>query len=164
MAACAPVEEKPQEEDQGTLYVAMSYNIRTIATDSNPHTWPERMPKVARTLGRSMRAFRKSMNEATKELREVSDEFKTVTDELAGAQKMVKDAIKDVADDIEESLDETEKAVKEKTVVIYKGHEYYVDHIQTYYDKGFKHALFLVPVDGMNSATVARMADCEVEG
>ena len=62
------------------------------------------------------------------------------------------------------TIEEAKKAIKEKTVVIYKGHEYYVDHIQTYYDKGFKNALFLVPVDGVNSATVARMVDCEVEG
>ena len=62
------------------------------------------------------------------------------------------------------TIEEAKKAIKEKTVVIYKDHEYYVDHIQTYYDKGFKNALFLVPVDGVNSATVARMADCEVEG
>ena len=46
---------------------------------------PERLPKVARTLGRSLRAFKKSMGEATSELREVSDGFKEVTDELAGA-------------------------------------------------------------------------------
>ena len=62
------------------------------------------------------------------------------------------------------TIEEAKKAIKEKTVVIYKGHEYYVDHIQTYYDKGFKNALFLVPVDGVNSATVARMVDCEAEG
>lgn len=62
------------------------------------------------------------------------------------------------------TIEEAKKAIKEKTVVIYKGHEYYVDHIQTYYDKGFKNALFLVPVGGMNSAVVARMVDCEVEG
>lgn len=61
------------------------------------------------------------------------------------------------------TIEEAKKAIKEKTVVIYKGHEYYVDHIQTYYDKGFKNALFLVPVDGVNSATVARMVDCEVK-
>lgn len=62
------------------------------------------------------------------------------------------------------TIDEAKKAVKDKVVIIYKGHDYYVDHIQTYYDKGFKNALFLVPVDGKNSAVVARMADCEVEG
>ena len=61
------------------------------------------------------------------------------------------------------NIEEAKKAIKEHSVVIYKGHEYNVDHIQTYYDKGFKNALFLVPVDGKNSAVVARMADCEVK-
>lgn len=61
------------------------------------------------------------------------------------------------------TIEEAKKATKERSVVIYKDHEYYVDHIQTYYDKGYKNALFLVPVDGVNSATVARMVDCEVE-
>lgn len=64
LAACAPVEEKPQEEDQGTLYVAMSYNIRTIATDSNPHTWPERMPKVVAQIT-AYRPHLLAMQEAT---------------------------------------------------------------------------------------------------
>ena len=62
------------------------------------------------------------------------------------------------------TIEEAKIALKNKAVVIYKGHEYYVDHIQTYYDKGFKNALFLVPVGGMNSAVVARMVDCEAEG
>ena len=62
------------------------------------------------------------------------------------------------------TIDEAKKALKERSVVIYKGHEHYIDHIQTYYDKGFRNALFLVPVGGMNSATVARMVDCALEG
>ena len=62
------------------------------------------------------------------------------------------------------SIEEAKKAIKERLCVIYKGYEYYVDHIQTYYDKGFKNALFLVPCNGINSATVARMADCEMDG
>ncbi len=62
------------------------------------------------------------------------------------------------------TIDEAKKALKDKAVVIYKGHDYYIDHIQTYCDKGFKNALFLVPINGMNSAVVARMVDCEVKG
>ena len=61
---------------------------------------PERMPKVARKLGRSLAAFKKSINEATSELREVSDEFKEVSDELASVQKSVKDAISDAGEEI----------------------------------------------------------------
>ena len=62
------------------------------------------------------------------------------------------------------TIEEAKKALKERSVVIYKGHEHFIDHIQTYYDKGFRNALFLVPCNGINSATVARMADCEVDG
>ena len=61
------------------------------------------------------------------------------------------------------TIDEAKKALKEHSVVICKGREYNADHIETYCDKGFKNALFLVPVGGMNSATVARMADCALE-
>ncbi|MBE6714848.1 MAG: hypothetical protein E7575_06160 [Ruminococcaceae bacterium] len=62
------------------------------------------------------------------------------------------------------TIEEAKKALKEKAVVVYKQYGYFIDHIQTYYDKGYKNALFLVPVDGKNSAVVARMTDCEVEG
>ena len=62
------------------------------------------------------------------------------------------------------TIEEAKKALKERSVVIYKGHEHFIDHIQTYYDKGFKNALFLVPCKGINSATVARMIDCVLKG
>ena len=62
------------------------------------------------------------------------------------------------------TIEEAKQALKDSTVVIYKGHEYYIEHIQTYYENGFKNALFLVPCNGINSATVARMRDCEVKG
>lgn len=62
------------------------------------------------------------------------------------------------------TIEEAKKALKERSVVIYKGHEHFIDHIQTYYDKGFRNALFLVPCNGINSATVARMADCVLRG
>ena len=61
------------------------------------------------------------------------------------------------------NIEEAKSALRDKAVVDYKGHDYFIDHIQTYYEKGFKNALFLVPCNGLNSATVARMADCEVK-
>lgn len=64
---------------------------------------PERLPKVARMMGRSLAAFKKSMNEATSELREVSEEFKDVTDEIANAQKDMKKAIQTAGDEIEKA-------------------------------------------------------------
>lgn len=74
---------------------------------------PERMPKVARTLGRSLAAFKKSMNEATSELRDVSDEFKAVTDEISSIQKDMKDAIKSAGDELEKAEKEAEQAINE---------------------------------------------------
>ena len=62
------------------------------------------------------------------------------------------------------TIEEAKAALKEGAIVIYKGTEYYIDHIQTYYEKGFKNALFLVPCNGVNSATVARMRDCMLKG
>lgn len=73
---------------------------------------PERMPKVARMLGRSLAAFKKSMNEATSELREISDEFKDVTDEIAGVKKEMRKAIRDAGEELEKAEKEAEQAVE----------------------------------------------------
>ncbi len=67
---------------------------------------PERLPKVAKTLGRSLAAFKKSMNDATSELREVSDEFKEVSNEINDVQKTMKKALN-------ETLDVSDKASRE---------------------------------------------------
>lgn len=67
---------------------------------------PERLPKVAKTLGRSLAAFKKSMNDATSELREVSDEFKEVSNEISDVQKTMKKALN-------ETLDVSDKTTKE---------------------------------------------------
>ena len=61
------------------------------------------------------------------------------------------------------TTDEAKQALKEGTVVIYKETEWYIDHILTCFENGFKNALFLIPRNGINSATVARMKDCELK-
>ena len=61
------------------------------------------------------------------------------------------------------TTDEAKQAHKDGAVVIYKETEWYIDHIKTYYENGWKNSLFLVPCNGINSATVARMRDCELK-
>lgn len=62
------------------------------------------------------------------------------------------------------TIEEAKQAHVNKSVVVFKGHDHYIDHIQSYYENGWKNALFLVPCDGYNSAVVARMKDCELKG
>lgn len=77
---------------------------------------PERLPKAAKTLGRTVGAFKKYMNEATSDLREASDEFKEVTDEIANAQKTMRQAFSDADEEIRQTTREAEEklAVKKK--------------------------------------------------
>ena len=61
------------------------------------------------------------------------------------------------------TTEQAKEALKSKSIVIYNGYEWYIDHIITGYEKGFYINLFLVPTNRINSATVAEMKDCEVK-
>ncbi len=55
-----------------------------------------------------------------------------------------------------------------KNIVMYHDVEWTVGHIVTYFEKGFhkvkRNALYLIPCNGSNSVTYARMRDCELKG
>jgi hypothetical protein len=64
------------------------------------------------------------------------------------------------------TTDEAKEACKSGQTVIFRGGEYAVAHINTWYDRhegGWRNSLELVPRSGANSITVARMRDCEVK-
>ena len=65
------------------------------------------------------------------------------------------------------TTEEAKEAHKNRVVVTYNGSDHLIDHIITRYDNkenGWRNSLFLVPCNGVNSATVARMRDCELKG
>jgi hypothetical protein len=65
------------------------------------------------------------------------------------------------------TTEEAKQAIRTGAVVTYNGSDHFIDHIITRYDgkeKGWRNSLFLVPCNGVNSATVARMRDCELKG
>lgn len=55
---------------------------------------PERLPKVARKVGRMVRQFKKVMADTTEELREASDEFRVVTDEVEDIKKSLNNSLR----------------------------------------------------------------------
>lgn len=65
------------------------------------------------------------------------------------------------------TTNEAKTACKDGGTVIYNGGEYTVDHIKTFYSKkerAFRNSLYLIPLNGANSITVARLRDCQLKG
>ncbi|MED9822042.1 MAG: Sec-independent protein translocase protein TatB [Christensenellales bacterium] len=74
---------------------------------------PERLPKVARKMGRMLSQFRKVMNDATEELKEASDEFREVSDEIDGVRKSLQNTLKETDEEVRGVVKETDKALQE---------------------------------------------------
>ena len=66
------------------------------------------------------------------------------------------------------TTDEALKACEHDAIVIYNGAEWTVGHIVTYFEKGLnkgkRNALYLIPCNGSNSVTYARMRECSLKG
>ena len=64
------------------------------------------------------------------------------------------------------TTEEAKQAHKEGVKVVFNGSDHFIDHIITRYDKKAKmwlNSLYLVPCNGYNTATIARMRDCELK-
>lgn len=73
---------------------------------------PERLPKVARKMGRMLRQFRKVMDDATEELKEASDEFREVSDEIDGVCKSLQNTLKETDEEVRGVVKETDQALQ----------------------------------------------------
>ena len=75
---------------------------------------PERLPKVARVLGRSLGMFKKTMNDAMKDLSDASEEFKVVENTISDAQREMRKAIRESDEEIKKAGEEADEALGDK--------------------------------------------------
>lgn len=66
------------------------------------------------------------------------------------------------------TTNEALSVMENQSVVIYNDAEWYIGHIVTYIERGIgggkRNALYLIPCNGSNSVTYARMRDCVLKG
>lgn len=63
------------------------------------------------------------------------------------------------------TVDEAKQAHMRELVVVYNGFNYFIDHIITRHHKTEKrwvNELYLIPCNGINSSTVAKLRECEL--
>lgn len=63
------------------------------------------------------------------------------------------------------TVDEAKEVCRSGGRVKYGEGEYTVGYIMTFYDqkeRGFRNSLYLIPCNGANSVTVARLKECDI--
>lgn len=80
---------------------------------------PERLPKLARSLGKAVAGFKRYLNDMTDDLKESSGDLKDIASEMGKMRKDLSDAVesplKTVTDPAKEILHE-EKATEEEKI------------------------------------------------
>ncbi|MDO4549175.1 MAG: Sec-independent protein translocase protein TatB [Clostridia bacterium] len=75
---------------------------------------PERLPKLAKSVGKAIAGFKRYMNDVTDELKESSEEFKDISSEVDKVRKDVTDTIRTAGSDIMDDKPAKGKAAKAK--------------------------------------------------
>ena len=73
---------------------------------------PERLPKLARSVGKTVASFKRYMGDITKELRESDVDLKSVSDDLKSVKKDLTESMKITGNALEKSITADGKETK----------------------------------------------------
>jgi len=73
---------------------------------------PDKLPKVARAVGKAVAGFKSYMNDVTEDLKDVSTEFKDVSDSLTVMQKDMQQTIKSAFEDVDGTVKSVDTDLK----------------------------------------------------
>lgn len=73
---------------------------------------PERLPKLARSVGKTVASFKRYMGDVTKELRESDVDLKSVSDDLKSVKKDLTESMKITGNALEKSVTSVDKETR----------------------------------------------------